>query len=421
MLQEDHSLSGVEIERVTTLSRLFVALHQSIMPIVLYAGLACAGVSIAIFGCMLSPISEDLTLTTTQAGLAQGVYFVGHLLGAILTGRLMGSFNSRMVWIMGLAATVAGGMLTGIPSFEMLMAGRLMAGFGLASSVLFASAVIASMYPNRTGVMLNLMHAIIAGAAALTLAFGQPLGHMLGDWTHVLWFSSILAALPLLLAAVMPGTPNIESDEQAGFAALGKVLLNPLLLALIPAIVGYVAVEQAITVFLPQLIEGRFQVEASYAANLTAMLWLGIIIGRIGSVVIGSRIHDGVQLVVGGIGMGLCMMMTLVVDDIHAIPLLVLAAGIAGGPMVPLAFAMAAKRMKEARNSAMTICQLACCAGGIYGPLVAGAVGETTTLPMALMFGFATVIVAVVPLVRSLPVAHHEHVEPQRPTLQAAD
>lgn len=411
----------MDIEKVNTLAVLVRGMEKSLMPIVLYGGLACAGVSIAIFGCMLSSISADMGLTTTQAGVAQAVYFVGHLLGALITGRLMGSYGSRWVWMLGLGATVAGGAMTAIPSFEMLMLGRMLAGFGLASSVLFASAAIATMYPTRTGVMLNLMHAIIAGAAALTLAFGQPLGHMLGNWTHVLWFSAFLGAVPLLLAAVMPTTPSIESDEQAGFGVLGKVLMNPLLLALIPAIVGYVAIEQAITVFLPQLIQSRFEVEVSHAANLTAMLWLGIIIGRIGSVVIGSRIHNGVQLVVGGIGMGLCMMMTLVVDDVNAIPLLVLAAGIAGGPMVPLAFAMAADRMKESRNSAMTICQLACCAGGIYGPLVAGTVGDATSLPIALMFGFATVIVAVVPLVRSLPVAHHEQTEPQRPTLQAAD
>lgn len=375
----------------------------SAVPIVLYAGLACAGVSIAIFGCMLSLIQADLSLSTSQAGLCQAIFFAGHLIGAILTGRLMGSWSSRWVWVLGLGATCVGSLMTGVPSLPVLMLGRLLAGFGLASSVLFASGVIATMYPKRTGVMLNLLHALIAAAAATTLMLGQALGQMLGNWTAVLWLAAGLAAVPMVFAAVMPGSPRVESDSKAGFGVLKTVAFSALLLPLLPAVIGYVAVEQAITVFLPQLIEAKFAVTGSYAAKLTAMLWLGIIIGRVGSVLIGRRIHDSVQVVVGGIGMGLCMMMALVVPEVGMIPVLVLIAGIAGGPMVPLAFAIAARRLPNARNSAMTVCQMACCAGGIYGPLVAGTVGDSATLNLALMFGFATVAVAVIPLIRTLP------------------
>lgn len=390
-------------------ARRLPGIGQSLMPIVLYAGLGCAGVSIAIFGCMLSHIQEDLGLSRTQAGLCQAVFFTGHLIGAILTGRLVGSWATRKVWLLGLSATVFGSLLTGVHSLPVLMLGRMLAGFGLSSSVLFASTAIATMYPRRTGVLLNLMHAVIAAAAAVTLTIGQPLGDLLGGWTAVLWFAGAVGAVPLVLAAFVPSTPRVASDSQSGFRALGRVAISPLLLPVLPAILGYVAVEQAITVFLPQLLEAEFAVASSFAAKLTAVLWLGIIVGRVGSVMIGDRIHDGVQLAVGGLGMGLCMMMSLIVPDISMVPMLVFAAGVAGGPMVPLGFAIAAKRIPHARNSAMTICQMACCAGGIYGPLVAGTVGDSATLNLALMFGFATVAVAVVPLIRSLPTHSHAH------------
>lgn len=387
---------------------------EAAVPVVLYAGLACAGVSIAIFGCMLSMIQNDLSLTQSQAGLCQALFFIGHLLGAILTGRLMGSWSSRGVWVLGLAATCVGSLLTGIPSLPLLMLGRMLAGFGLASSVLFASGAIVTMYPKRTGIMLNLLHALIAAAAATTLMLGQSIGALLGNWTAVLWLTACLAAVPMVLAAIMPCVPRVQSDSSAGFGVLKTVALNALLVPLLPAIIGYVAVEQAITVFLPQLIEDKFAVTSSYAAKLTAMLWLGIIIGRVGSVLIGNRIHESVQLIVGGIGMGLCMMMTLIVTQTGMIAMLVLLAGAAGGPMVPLAFAIAAKRMPKARNSAMTVCQMACCAGGIYGPLVAGAVGDSATLSIALMFGFATIAIAVIPLIRTLPMPQPE-AEPRLP------
>ncbi|MEM6505427.1 MAG: MFS transporter [Planctomycetota bacterium] len=375
----------------------------AVVPVVLFAGIACAGVSIAIFGCMLSMIKHDLELSQSQAGLCQALFFAGHLIGAILTGRLMGSWSPRGVWVLGLAAICIGSLLTSVPSLPVLMIGRMLSGFGLSSSVLFASGVIASMYPARTGVMLNLLHAVIAAAAASTLMLGQSVGAILGNWSAVLWLAAGLAAVPMVIALVIPETPKIESDAKAGFRVFKKVALSPLLLPLLPAIIGYVAIEQTITVFMPQLIESKFMVNGSHAAKLTAMLWFGIIIGRVGSVLIGQRIHDSVQLIVGGFGMGLCMMMTLIVPQVGMIPMLVLLAGVAGGPMVPLAFAIAAKRMPHARNSAMTVCQLSCCAGGIYGPLVAGTVGDSANLSLALMFGFATVAVAVIPLIRSLP------------------
>ncbi|MEM9347791.1 MAG: MFS transporter [Planctomycetota bacterium] len=396
-------------------------MSQAMVVAVLYGGLAFAGVSIAIFGCMLSVIQQDMALSEAQAGVCQALFFGGHLLGAIITGRLMGSWSTRGVWIMGLSATVGGSVLTGVPSLGILMLGRMLAGFGLASSVLFASGAIATMFPKRAGMMLNLMHAVIAAAAALTLMVGQPLGAALGSWTSVLWLTAIAAAVPLLLASMVPGTPRIESDAKAGFAVLRKVSVSPLLLPLIPAIIAYVAVEQAITVFMPQFIEGKFSVDAAYAANLTAMLWLGIIAGRVGSVLIGNRIHDGVQLAVGGLGMGVCMMMTLVVPEISMIPLLIFAAGVAGGPMVPLAFAVAAKRMPQAKNSAMTLCQMACCAGGIYGPLVAGTVGQHSSLSISLMFGFATIAVAVIPLIRSMPTQERQERIAARRALSAGE
>lgn len=400
--------ASTDTTQPNALSCFMTKMHRAAVPVVLYAGLGCAGVSIAIFGCMLSMIQSDLSLSQSQAGLCQAVFFAGHLFGAILTGRLMGSVSSRWVWVMGLGATFVGSLLTGVPSLPVLMLGRLLAGFGLASSLLFASAVIATMYPKRTGVMLNLLHAVIAAAAASTLMLGQSIGQALGNWSAVLWIAAGLSGVPMLIAALMPGTPCVESDSKAGFGVLKTVALSALLLPLLPAIIGYVAVEQAITVFLPQLIESKFSVNGSYAAKLTAMLWLGIIIGRVGSVLIGERIHESVQLIVGGIGMGLCMMMSLVVPEVGMIPMLVLLAGVAGGPMVPLAFAIAARRMPHARNSAMTVCQMACCAGGIYGPLVAGTVGDSATLNLALMFGFATVAVAVIPLIRTLPLPETE-------------
>lgn len=416
-------IETVDVEDIASRSMLSKVMKKSLIPLVLYFGMGCAAISLAIFGCMLTAISEDLGLTSTQAGIAQGLYFVGHLIGAILTGRLMGSWSTRGCWILGLAATVLGSVLMAVPSVPMLMAGRMLAGFGLASSALFATSALVTMFPARTGVMLNLLHAVVAGVAALTLAFGQTVGALLGDWAYVLWLSAGIGMVPLVVACVMPKTPVVESDEQAGFGVFGKVASHPIMLTLIPAIIGYVAVEQAITLFLPQMIEAHFQVGALEAANLTAMLWLGIIVGRVGSAVIGARIHNGVQVVVGGIGMGLCMMMTLVVKDLNAVSILVLMAGIAGGPMVPLIVAIAADRLKEFRNSAMTICTLAGCAGGIYGPTIAGAVGDGASIQMALMFGFATIIVAVIPMLRILPVHMSEPKEEQQgqPVMQPAD
>jgi len=371
----------------------------------LFVGIVASGSSLAIFGSLLSMINIDLDLSPTQSGATQAVFFVGFLTGALVTGRLMGSVPSRRVWLLSLSSVLLGALLASVPNYAVLMVGRFVAGFGFSSMVLFATAVLVTRFPRRAAVMLNILHATIAGSAAVTMLVTPSVALALDSWSAVLWIATVGTAVPLLVAATAARPPIVRADTAAGFGVLLRNASHPALLTLYPVILVYVGVEQSITVFLPQFMEQRFAVSESYAVTLAAMLWTGIILGRLGSAAIGSRVDPVVQLIIGGVGLGVGMTGVMITENIYITPWIVLASGLLGGPMIPLAIGLATQRMPDKRNTAITLCQIASCFGGVLGPLMTGAVGDSDSLFVALTLGFLTAAIAVMPLVRALPAA----------------
>ncbi len=262
--------------------------------------------------------------------------------------------------------------MTSVPSFPILLAGRVLAGLGLSATVLFAMGLIVAVCPDRTSLLLNLLQACTAGSAALIMATGRPVAEMLGDWRAVLWLLGGMTVIPMVIALVIPGMQEIAADRAVGLGSLCRLALNPLLLPLMGILVIYVSLEQSVTVFLPVYLEEQVQVASTTATGMTAMFWVGLIAGRIFSAMIDKRLGDGVQLILGGLGMFLCITLVFFVSDIAILMCLTFLAGCLGGPIIPLAFSSSAKRLPESCNTAMTVCQLCCSAGGMLGPLVCG-------------------------------------------------
>jgi predicted MFS family arabinose efflux permease len=337
-----------------------------------YVGCACSGMSVAIFGCLVTWISHDLGLSSVASGGCQASFFGGLLIGSLVMGRLLGICPSRYCWLIGMGCTVLGCLLTSIASLPILLLGRALAGFGLSATMLFAMGLIVAVCPDRTSLLLNLLQACTAGSAALTLAVGRPVAEMLNSWSAVLWLIGGLSVVPMIVAVVLPGMSEIAADKAVGFRSLFRVAGHPLLLPLLLALIVYVSLEQSITVFLPVYLEEQVQIVSTTATGITAMFWLGLIVGRVCSAMVGKRLGEGLQIILGGLGMCLCIMLVMVVSDVPTLMALTFFAGFFGGPIIPLAFASSGKRLPSSCNSAMTVCQLCCSAGGMLGPLLTG-------------------------------------------------
>lgn len=166
----------------------------------------------------------------------------------LVFGRVGDMLGYRRIFLIGCTwSTVAFLLCAAAPSFELLLAARVMQGIGAALSLSCGPALATSLYPEseRTRVLgLYTMAFGIGGALGPVLA-GQLVA--LFGWQAVFWFRAPIAFAAFVLAW---GLPRSTPQGSARFDAPGAVLLVLAISALLMALNQLRAVATAPTWFL---------------------------------------------------------------------------------------------------------------------------------------------------------------------------
>ena len=162
--------------------------------------------SLAITG-ILAPIAAELGVTVAGAGQSTTAYAAAFALGAPAIAMTLGHLDRRAVLLAGLVVFTAASLLGAVaPSFEVLLASRVLAGLGAAAfspnAVAVASAVVA---PERRGWAI----ALVFGGWTLAGVFGVPLGTWLGLHAGWRWALALVAGMGLaVVLASLKGLPR---------------------------------------------------------------------------------------------------------------------------------------------------------------------------------------------------------------------
>ncbi|WZO98055.1 MFS transporter [Isosphaeraceae bacterium EP7] len=362
----------------------------------IFASAGLTGLSIAMYGGLASWVSEDLDLRHVHSGLAQAAFFAGNLLAVWLMGRaLRANPSPGRLWLMALSFTAMGSLATGTPSFALLVFGRFVAGMGLSSTTLALTALIVERWPAERTRMLNLMHACTATAAALALGGGRSLAEGLGGWMPVFWLCALAGGLTAVGLRFVDLSPVEEvSDEETGFAEEFDADRPPVSLARIIGIMGaYVAIEQALTVFLPALAETALNLSPARASLAGAVMWAGVIVGRLGSAAL-RTLPERPTLIFGSLGMGASVLLAMVQTEWWTMAPLIFAAGVFGGPLIPTGYGLASRSRSVSRPLAISLCQVGTGLGGLAGPTFVGLAGDGWGLQAGLTCVALTALVA---------------------------
>ena len=372
--------------------------------VLLSAGLS--GLSIALYGGLSSWVARDLELRDVHSGLAQAVFYVGNLLAVAFAGRLAARYALGLLWPAALILISVGNLSTGSPRFEALLFGRCVAGVGISSLFLVLTAFVVRRWPLQRVRLLSLMHATTAASAALSLALGRSFAESLGGWKPVFW----LCSLGTLGVSLLLGWFKIPSYHQEVSApddreSVGDVATAPTPVPLgrvIAILWGYVAVEQALTIFLPVLGERAFAITPAKASMLAALLWGGVIAGRLAAASL-PHMPERPMLIFGAIGMAYALLLALGATDEKSLAICVFCAGLLGGPIVPAGSGLASRNPGGANSLPISLCQLGCGLGGFGGPFFVGLAGESLGLTVGLgWLAFVLLGSALVLLVPSL-------------------
>ena len=154
---------------------------------------------------LLTPIGREFGLDPTRTGLIASAGFVGMFLGAAVSGRLADRYGRRNVFQVTLIVFSIGSLLSAAaPSFELLLAARVVTGLGLGGELPVVSTLVSEYAPRasrgRFIVLLESFWAygtILAGVVALLVlpAFGWRAAFLVGA-LPALYVAYLRRALP---------------------------------------------------------------------------------------------------------------------------------------------------------------------------------------------------------------------------------
>ena len=365
--------------------------------IIAFAFAVVCGFSLTPVGPLETWIVDDLSISHGGAGLMQSAFMLGNVAGSLVAGGIFRVTRAKAFGVISLLATAAGSILAGIKCYEVVLIGRFATGLGNAGSLIFFSTIIVSSFRRRQGVLLSVLHAVLAAGAVLMLVMARPLGVYAGSWSAPFWITGGMAfcVAAWLAWSVLPEAPPAD---RVRIAAVGKIIRHPVVLASLLLLVGYTVAEQALTTFFPAFAEEERQFSVGTAARTAAMYWLGIGLGRLASAFMARKAAEQWVIIVSALIGSILFACSVLVRQNVVLMAAVFLAGCAIGPIVPLGVSYVVKRVGYLEATVISICNIVCCLGGALGAATAGYVADRHSLQAGLGGSYLVFFVSILPL-----------------------
>lgn len=265
-----------------------------------------AGISSQMLGVILPNIRESCGLSYETSGLLISAQSVGTMTANIVSGLLplfLGRRHSVMALTCWLAVGAALLIFTGNPI--LLMAAGFMIGISRGGNVNFGN-VMVGIYAEDKAACLNLYHGCFA-IGALCAPFVAVAFSALGFWKGAVAIIGILGLWQFLLYLTLKLPPDMgkrhsvpaepsKAQEKSLYLRSRRFWLAGFIL------VFYIATEYGISGWLVTYFKESGLLSGVIAQFMSSLLWADILVGRLVSAALGSRIPRHRLLVVNGVG-----------------------------------------------------------------------------------------------------------------------
>jgi EmrB/QacA subfamily drug resistance transporter len=193
----------------------------------LFVGVLMGALDLAIIGPAFPAIQAEFSLDSRALAWIFNVYLLFQLVGTPLMAKLSDRHGRRMIYVINLALFGAGSLLVVMaPSFEMLLVGRAIQGFGAGGIFPVAAAVIGDTFPpEKRGGTLGLLGAVFG----IAFLIGPILGGVLLRFSwHWLFLINVPVVAVLIWQALIL-LPTRGAAEAKPFDRAGALLLSALL------------------------------------------------------------------------------------------------------------------------------------------------------------------------------------------------
>jgi EmrB/QacA subfamily drug resistance transporter len=191
---------------------------------VLFIGVLMGALDISIVGPAIPAIEKTIQTDKQQISWIFSIYILANLTGISLMARLSDLYGRRMIYIIALAIFSVGSLVVAIShSFNILLAGRAVQGFGASGIFPVASAVVGDIFPpEKRGRALGMIGAVFGIAFILgPVIAGVILKYFV--WNDLFYLNLPIAALLIYLSSKL--LPNERVAKVSVFDWKGITLL----------------------------------------------------------------------------------------------------------------------------------------------------------------------------------------------------
>lgn len=363
-------------------------------------GLILCNVSGVLISALGTGIERELHISHTLLGAIQGAFFVGNAFGSVLFTSFVRRRGIKAAGMASVALLVGGNLLSAISLFFPILSGRAALGMGVSGMVLFASSVAVHAFPGRQSALLNLIHALLAGAAMVGMLTIVPLADLLGGWARVPLALAAITGVLLLRTSLTKVSWTDESGGGSGGSEERIRWWDGGLLRWAFLLFAYILVETAVILFYPVYAQECLGAGPAAAARLGALFIGGIVAGRLlAAWFVKEEMGRSLTLLLVVTG-GALVLLSLPAMCRPAAGGLLFFGGLLAGPTAPLAVSLAVRHVGHSRNAVLSFMNLLSCIGGFGGALLAGWLSDSLGLQKALLLSSLVFLTSAVPLLK---------------------
>ena len=345
-----------------------------------------------VFGSILPLLSDAYSLNETVSGMLLSSHQAGNLIAGFVAG-ILPLYYGRKKSILFLSSFVIIGFLLiiGVGTPWILLLAFFFTGISRGSISNFNNKTVNDITDSNPSA-LNFLHSLFAIGALLSpflvILFGQLFG--LNGWRWLLVGIIGLIVVSQMMFFNMPIEGDILAKDQTTKEKDYSFFKDSLFWNTIIIIFFYLCAESAITGWLVTYFIQSDLLTIQQSQMISSLLWVGILIGRLGCVFLGSRLSRGTLVTLISIGSGIFYGLLLASNSVTMILVSVLGLGISMGGIYPTAMTIAGSSIKKHPMSLGWILVIGGL-GGITMPIVTGYLAQTFTI----FWGMVAIILAI--------------------------
>ncbi|MCI0130991.1 MULTISPECIES: sugar MFS transporter [unclassified Vagococcus] len=345
-----------------------------------------------VFGSILPLLSDAYSVNETVSGMLLSSHQAGNLIAGFVAG-ILPLYYGRKKSILFLSSFVIIGFLLiiGVGTPWILLFAFFFTGISRGSISNFNNKTVNDITDSNPSA-LNFLHSLFAIGALLSpflvMLFGQLFG--LNGWRWLLVGIIGLIVVSQMMFFNMPIEGDSLAKDQTTKEKDYTFFKDSLFWNTIIIIFFYLCAESAITGWLVTYFIQSDLLTIQQSQMISSLLWVGILIGRLGCVFSGSRLSRGTLITLISIGSAIFYGLLLASNSITMILVSVLGLGISMGGIYPTAMTIAGSSIKKHPMSLGWILVIGGL-GGITMPIVTGYLAQTFTI----FWGMVAIILAI--------------------------